>query len=196
MGIRYIVLLFLDKNICCGYSLEAPRWGASNEYPQYMFLSRIKKNIDTFLLKKAPYQELCWVVIAPNFWSWGAGFKSCWRRNSAPDCMAFHCTVPFIIILPSSWYDLDYVERDVKHQLIIIHKTWPMGIWFSYSQPGGICFYTPPHNSGGVWFHIGYLCVCPSINIFVSIWQLEYMSMDFHQTWYVHWYCGDLVWDC
>ena len=20
--------------------------------------------------------------------------------------------------------------------------------------------------------------------------------MDFHQTWYVHWYCGDLVWDC
>ena len=20
-------------------------------------------------------------------------------------------------------------------------------------------------------------------------------SVDFHQTWYVHWYCGDLVWD-
>ena len=27
------------------YSLEAPRWGASNEYPQYMFLWRNKKNI-------------------------------------------------------------------------------------------------------------------------------------------------------
>ena len=30
-------LLFLHKNICCGYSLEAPCQGASNEYPQCMF---------------------------------------------------------------------------------------------------------------------------------------------------------------
>ena len=30
--------LFLHKNICCGYSLEVPRQGASNEYPQRMFL--------------------------------------------------------------------------------------------------------------------------------------------------------------
>ena len=34
------------------------RGGASNEYPQHMFSSKNKKNIDTFLLKKAPYQEL------------------------------------------------------------------------------------------------------------------------------------------
>ena len=40
-----ISFLFLDKNICCGYSLEAPCRGASNEYPQHMFLSRNKKNI-------------------------------------------------------------------------------------------------------------------------------------------------------
>ena len=32
------------QNIDCGYSLEAPRWGGSNEYPQSMFLSRNKKN--------------------------------------------------------------------------------------------------------------------------------------------------------
>ena len=48
------------QNIDCGYSLEPPRWGGSNEYPQYplepphrggsneypqyMFLSRNKKN--------------------------------------------------------------------------------------------------------------------------------------------------------
>ena len=31
-------------NIDCGYSLEPPRRGGSNEYPQYMFLSRNKKN--------------------------------------------------------------------------------------------------------------------------------------------------------
>ena len=42
------------QNIDCEYSLEPPRWGGSNEYPQYrggsneypqsMFLSRNKKN--------------------------------------------------------------------------------------------------------------------------------------------------------
>ena len=30
-------------NIDCGYSLELPRQGGSNEYPQSMFLSRNKK---------------------------------------------------------------------------------------------------------------------------------------------------------
>ena len=32
------------QNIDCGYSLESPRRGGSNEYPQSMFLSRNKKN--------------------------------------------------------------------------------------------------------------------------------------------------------
>ena len=32
------------QNIDCGYSLEPPRWGGSNEYPQSMLLSRNKKN--------------------------------------------------------------------------------------------------------------------------------------------------------
>ena len=40
-----ISFLFLHKNICCGYSLEAPRWGTSNEYRQHMFSWRNKKNI-------------------------------------------------------------------------------------------------------------------------------------------------------
>ena len=40
-----IFFLFLDENICCGKSLEAPQ-GASNEYPQHMFSSRNKKNIN------------------------------------------------------------------------------------------------------------------------------------------------------
>ena len=48
----------LNKSVCCVYSLEAPQWGASNEYPQHMFSSGNMKNIDTFWLKKAPYQEL------------------------------------------------------------------------------------------------------------------------------------------
>ena len=32
------------QNIDCGYSLEMPHWGGSNEYPQSMFLSGNKKN--------------------------------------------------------------------------------------------------------------------------------------------------------
>ena len=32
------------QNIDCGYSLEPPRRGGSNEYTQFMFLSRNNKN--------------------------------------------------------------------------------------------------------------------------------------------------------
>ena len=31
------------QNIYCGYSLEPPRRGCSNEYPQSMFLAEIRK---------------------------------------------------------------------------------------------------------------------------------------------------------
>ena len=43
-----IFFLFLQENIWCGYSLEAPRWGASNAYPHHMISWRNKKKI--FLL--------------------------------------------------------------------------------------------------------------------------------------------------
>ena len=42
-----------DQNIDCGYSLEPPRRGGSNEYPQFMVLAEIRKIIYTpFLLHK------------------------------------------------------------------------------------------------------------------------------------------------
>ena len=44
--------LISSQNIWCRYSLEAPRWGASNEYPQQIFLWRNKKNINTEKKKK------------------------------------------------------------------------------------------------------------------------------------------------
>ena len=34
--IFYIFLIFA-QNIDCGYTLEPPKWGGSNEYPQFMF---------------------------------------------------------------------------------------------------------------------------------------------------------------
>ena len=36
--------MFLLKNIDCGYSLEPPRRGGSNKYPQFLFMNRNKKN--------------------------------------------------------------------------------------------------------------------------------------------------------
>ena len=36
-----IIFIFLHKNIDCGYSLEPPRRGGSNEYPQSMFCAEI-----------------------------------------------------------------------------------------------------------------------------------------------------------
>ena len=59
------------------------------------------------------------MVSAPGFGSQGPVFEFHWRRDLAHDCSALHCTEPFIIILPSSQYDLNNVERDVQHQLII-----------------------------------------------------------------------------
>ena len=41
----YIIFLISAQNIDCEYSLEPPRRGGSNEYPQSMFWAEIWKNI-------------------------------------------------------------------------------------------------------------------------------------------------------
>ena len=41
----------LLKNIDCGYSLELPHWGGSNEFPQSMFWAEIWKISEDFYLK-------------------------------------------------------------------------------------------------------------------------------------------------
>ena len=38
-----IFFFFLNENICCGYSSEAPHWGASNEYHNICFCWEIRK---------------------------------------------------------------------------------------------------------------------------------------------------------
>ena len=42
----YIFLIFA-QNIDCGYTLEPPQRGGSNEDPQFMFWSKNKKNMFT-----------------------------------------------------------------------------------------------------------------------------------------------------
>ena len=40
---NFDIFLIFAQNIVCGYMLELPRRGGSNEYPQSMFWSRNKK---------------------------------------------------------------------------------------------------------------------------------------------------------
>ena len=44
-----LFFLFLLNNIYCGYSLEPPRRGGSNEYPQSIFWAKIWKKYQNFL---------------------------------------------------------------------------------------------------------------------------------------------------
>ena len=66
--------LFLHVNIHCGYSLEVPHWGTSNEYPQCMFVVyEIRKKSEGILLSVAMKDsgqpvhlysllQLCWAL--------------------------------------------------------------------------------------------------------------------------------------
>ena len=40
----FYILNIFAQNIDCGYTLEPPRRGGSNEYPQYMFWIKSKRN--------------------------------------------------------------------------------------------------------------------------------------------------------
>ena len=55
------IFLISAQNIDCEYTLEPPRWGGSNEYPQSMFLNRNKKD------NVYPYK--------PQFYYTKVGFK-------------------------------------------------------------------------------------------------------------------------
>ena len=53
------------QNIDCGYSLELPKWGSSNEYPQSMFLCGNKKKYVSPCKPQFYYMEVgfTWVKI-------------------------------------------------------------------------------------------------------------------------------------
>ena len=53
----YIIFLISAQNIDCGYSLELPRRGGSNKYPQSMFWAEIWK-ISEFLSENFHFLEV------------------------------------------------------------------------------------------------------------------------------------------
>ena len=64
----YMIFLISAKNIDCGYSLEPPRWGGSNEYPQSMFLAEIWKISEFFIWKFSVYLNRLVLVMARHKW--------------------------------------------------------------------------------------------------------------------------------
>ena len=92
------------QNIDCWYSLEPPRWGGSNEYPQSMFLSRNNKNV---------------YPCKPQFYYIKVGFKGSklyrhvFMMEYIKTHLFFHrtCTSPF-------WYICRIGEPDREHVLV------------------------------------------------------------------------------
>ena len=88
------IFLISAQNIDCGYSLEPPRRGGSNEYQQSMVLSRNKKN-DVYPYKPQFYYikvgfkkvKIIWVCFRDGLWSdrtdEHAGFSLLWKHMSA-----------------------------------------------------------------------------------------------------------------
>ena len=60
------IILFLHKNICCGYSIEAPRRGASNEYHNICFYAELGKIIPKLSSSTPPYQVFWTYIIVCN----------------------------------------------------------------------------------------------------------------------------------
>ena len=83
-----IVFISFLLNICCGYSLEVPCRGTSNEYPQHVFWKKIIPELSFHTL---PLQELC---ISKNSTDYDPTAEICiliWARvaclwYSAPNC--------------------------------------------------------------------------------------------------------------
>ena len=68
-SMKYIFFLFLEENICCLYSLEAPHQGASSENSQHMFSARNEIKVSIFW-----QVNLCWTS---GFWP----FTCLWTGN-------------------------------------------------------------------------------------------------------------------
>ena len=69
----YIIFLFLLKNIDCGYSLEPPSQGGSNEYTQSMFWAKIWKIYQNFYLKMFSFWwwkfQYIWIGVFSKWYS-------------------------------------------------------------------------------------------------------------------------------
>ena len=98
----YIIFLFLLKNIDCGYSLEPPRRGGSNEYHNLRFWVEIWKISEFFLsenfqflvVKCSIYLNRCVFVMSSN-----ASDSACARLKRPTFYISFHLDTSIVLHL-------------------------------------------------------------------------------------------------
>ena len=103
---------YLSTKTCCGYSLEVPCQGTSNEYPQHMFSWRNKKNISIFgLRRKCSLSGAMFIAQDENF---------CYSKFLI-FFFLFHCLDMTLM-----------VDCAVKPQLNFLISKWNMVIEWNY----------------------------------------------------------------
>ena len=81
----FITFLISAQNIDCGYSLEQPRRGGSNEYPQSMFWAEIWKITEFFIWKFSVFQgEIYPILLIYQFIKHVWTIKRQFLRNMEP----------------------------------------------------------------------------------------------------------------
>ena len=105
----------------------------------YVFFREMRKLFTSYPLLSRPMV----LLTGP----WDPRFESCWKWYSAHNCRMLHCSELYIIILLLSRYDLNNVERDIKHHIIIFiiifiiiitsfyHLVWRYGYHKSVQGP-------------------------------------------------------------
>ena len=140
-----IIFLFLNQNICCGYSKEPSQWDGSFEHPQHMFKWTGKKIITFFVLEKIlsfwTYHCQRYTVI---FYLGSALLKHTTERNC--ECWCSH-----IIKWPSLKCSINLSEVD-----ILVSHFGHACVWFHDAHP-----------------RIPYFTQCPSeLHFFQSLMHL------------------------
>ena len=117
-------MLFLHKNIYCGYSLEAPQWGASNEYPQHKFSSRNKKTIMWILPPICSYDICGYVTLVTRFKQM---FKFTFKFTLTFTSAFLLEVITWVLFMLGSWNLLRYLLRP-KASTRIAPVSWPW-VW-------------------------------------------------------------------
>ena len=134
------------QNIDCGYSLEPPRRGSSNEYPQSMFLSRIRKIMYTPVNPSFTYKS--GVSGSQNYigmFSWWTSriSKSCIRdkyrqRRSRSACTFAQTVQECIILLQNEEWLVDWLTDTwirIKYDLYFLKQSYvleSLSLWIGW----------------------------------------------------------------
>ena len=104
----YIIFLITAQNIDCGYSLEPPHRGCSNEYPQSMFRAEIWKLSEFFIWIFSFFGDKIFCI-----------FEYACFRNAIHICLFYSSLRLYVIIVNKPRVrrcDMDFKRKQTKKQ--------------------------------------------------------------------------------